>query len=1083
MAMPFVAALPLRMPILPQDEDNGGVAVADMLAAWKGLDVSSSSPPSAKNANSAHSNPNDDDELFEAIDRLRKDIATSVALFNTVVRYEEETDETLLALAAESKPESESHDLLPEILEQQLHEYYHRLLECEGPHGSTGGGEGEESSPPPSSECVSLPWESSIVVAAAAATTSSDSREQQQQQQQRWLVRGQIQTAKSLASERANVMWNLAALEAHLASKENLATKIGWKKASIRLKNAASWLQRLLEWWQQEQTQQQTQQQQQQTHPMDYVDTSPAFVSFWQALLLAQAQHCVYESTCFRRPIQMHAAKLAAEAVALYGEVERIVQKSDDDDERTNKNNDNEIKIEDSHERTTPTTSLSRCSTLVPKLVVFARAWSVYMSCKAEYHQSQIHREKKACGLELARLDVAYQHAAVCKTLCDNDCDDNDNDNDESEKKAKTDFLDELRTAVDETLELVTSRRNTAERENTEQHKQLIPAQQELTKILGQKIEGWDKPLSELLHPRQTTQPPMVFQNRNNTNRTTNNTNAAASAASAPSSAKADIVHTGINHYNTNSTTSMNTLLPTNGTTSMPLPNSIAAAASSLSSPSTNILKTYVEVFKVEMTEIIDDLARATEDQTESARLALAEVHLPASLTAYKQEQSGGGLPEDLWQRVHVIQQDHKIMLLKQDLWELNDAAELARATHEKIAAQLEFDANSDDQFRKANAGFEGHNADEVQRSFRKHLTSCHNLLSSAQEGDSVLFRRLKQLDIEPKYDMLQFSKSQLDRLLPGTRGRRQDGSNNNDTNNGEDLDMVAITQHLSYLLGELKELFQERANLMALIRKEFKNFDVLGALKAKVDHTRSTDQDYLDATKHAQKAFDGIRYEIQTNMERQNELLGTILAENERFMDARMRTTTSQSADSCIFMIEDAIEEIDQLTNHVKEGKAFYNHRFLPKLDTLKHRVDDVSARMTVERLEYDEKEEKKSQERKDALMAKTLFSNESSSSASPSARTGSGVVSPLAAAPPVAAGAAAARASSPVAPLDAAASAATVMDRSRPGMAARMVGGVDDEKVAILVAMEFDADKVVAALQKHDNNVDKALNELLSC
>ena len=39
-----------------------------------------------------------------------------------------------------------------------------------------------------------------------------------------------------------------------------------------------------------------------------------------------------------------------------------------------------------------------------------------------------------------------------------------------------------------------------------------------------------------------------------------------------------------------------------------------------------------------------------------------------------------------------------------------------------------------------------------------------------------------------------------------------------------------------------------------------------------------------------------------------------------------------------------------------------------------------------------------------------------------------------------------------------------------------------VDDEKVATLVAMEFDPAEVVAALMKSNNNVDQALNDLLS-
>jgi UBA/TS-N domain len=40
-----------------------------------------------------------------------------------------------------------------------------------------------------------------------------------------------------------------------------------------------------------------------------------------------------------------------------------------------------------------------------------------------------------------------------------------------------------------------------------------------------------------------------------------------------------------------------------------------------------------------------------------------------------------------------------------------------------------------------------------------------------------------------------------------------------------------------------------------------------------------------------------------------------------------------------------------------------------------------------------------------------------------------------------------------------------------------------VDDEKVANLVAMDFEFEKVVTALRKHDNNLEQALNDLLSC
>jgi uncharacterized UBP type Zn finger protein len=39
-----------------------------------------------------------------------------------------------------------------------------------------------------------------------------------------------------------------------------------------------------------------------------------------------------------------------------------------------------------------------------------------------------------------------------------------------------------------------------------------------------------------------------------------------------------------------------------------------------------------------------------------------------------------------------------------------------------------------------------------------------------------------------------------------------------------------------------------------------------------------------------------------------------------------------------------------------------------------------------------------------------------------------------------------------------------------------------VDDEKVASLVAMDFDPNRVFAALLRYDNNFEQALNDLLS-
>jgi hypothetical protein len=749
-----------------------------------------------------------------------------------------------------------------------IHEYYHCLMECEA-KGLSG-----------RSDRLLLEWESALT--------------------------GELQVHTSLEWERANLIWNLACLEAYQASKQPLDSKVGCSKAAQSLQNAASWLQHL------------------QAQPQ-YMDFSSTFLQFWQALLMAQSQRCVYESlACAPRPKHLLLAKLAAAAVPLFGEMETIVRK----DEQS------------------PQPVLNHFPSLSNNWVDFCRAWAMYMSCKAEHHQAMTSREKKQWGQELARLDSAYQFATVCCEFCE---------------RANLSSLQQLHTAVDQTVNQLRTRLNQAEHENAETHHQPVPPRQELTEIRGEKLVNIDQPLAKLLKP-------MVGE---------------------------------------------------------PLFQAVA---------NTQHLRGYVQMFHSGMDKLVFQMSSLAEDRTESARKALATVNLPHSLTAYRQEQAGGGIPDDLWHRVQAIQRERRIAKLKQDLWELRDIAEAARMTYQKVDSELEFDLESDRLFRQGNQGFEGHDAEEVQKSFRQGLANYDRLLVTAQEGDTVLLRRLEILDTNPKYKLLQFQKSQLDRLLPGV---------------GENPMPTIDTSRLSRLLVELSALFHEREVLLNSIKEEVKNFDIQGTLQSRAGS--GSDQEYREALEYAQKSFDGMGYEMRTNIEKQTELVNSILAENEQFMMTRERTNNSQSADSCIVMIEDAIEEIEQLSKHLKEGKDFYDV-VIPKLKRLKQQVGDVSARLTVERLEYDEKTNLSRQEEGDAMLAKRLSSITASTAHGHNNSNNNVARNP-----------------------------------AQPGM--QQVNHdepqvfVDDEKVATLVDMEFDQAKVVAALMKYNNNVDQALNDLLSC
>jgi len=294
--------------------------------------------------------------------------------------------------------------------------------------------------------------------------------------------------------------------------------------------------------------------------------------------------------------------------------------------------------------------------------------------------------------------------------------------------------------------------------------------------------------------------------------------------------------------------------------------------------------------------------------------------------------------------------------------------------------------------------------------------------------------------------------------------------------------------------------------------------------------NNRHLEQAYHQVVVMAQKAFSGIAYDIQLNLDKQADLLDSILHENELFMEARDASASTAASDSCIAMIEDAIEMIDQLTKHLKEGRDFYNV-VIPKLEQLKQQVGDASVRLTVERCEFEDQtkdsEERRRQEADDARMAASLAGNANGSSSNnnntsnnsnPSNNSTNGPASnnnsnrghnhlhhhggggglP----PPHGGGMGGGLPPDPrhasVNPLSSQdgddgghghsrGDTMPASSQSQPGMVTVSHNEpqvrVDDEKVASLIAMEFDPDKVVAALRKYDNNVEQALNELLSC
>jgi programmed cell death 6-interacting protein len=889
-----------------------------------------------------------------------------------------------------------------------LHVYYHYLKECElkGIGSSTS-----------SRHSINLEWESGMMV--------------------------EVQVGHSIQWERANIIWNIATLEAYAAF-QRPRDKGGYSAASKHLQIAASWIHQLSSTI---------------SKPFPYMDFYPTFIQLWKGLLLAESQRCAFESLkCVPTPRHMLLAKLAVVAAPMYINLEMTLKHAE--------NNDSPIFQQ----------------TLVKEWAALIPAWGAYMKCLAEFHQSIDCNEKGQNGEEMTRLDLAMRYACECSDSCERYLN-------------IVASLHELHNVAVERVTDIGMKMTMALPENEQQLQEVIP-QESLPEIRGQLLSDV-MVLEKILKPYKGSR---LF--------------GALVAGTSPSSPTISTIDRSqqkeFRHPNSSKSRRRSH-------------RERRHSRKSISQRSPKEMSVYVQSFRADMKELVDELTVLAEELAESARSALATVNLPHSLTAYRCKIAGGGIPDELWERVQCIQTEQQIPQLKQDLWRLRDTAEIARNTYQQLLSQMDIDLQNHESFRQANPNFQGRDAKELQAPYRKHMVNNDKLLTQAQEGDQVLFKRLDNLDLNPKYKLLQCQKPQLDRLLPGLNS---------------DHPPIDVSR-LDELLEDLSALIASRNLFLKQIEDKINSFDIKKELETRVAPDSAVDDSYIKLIKQLSKPFHDHAITLKSDTERQSILVHSILAENKRFRltHRKQMGVDSKASDSCIVMLEDALEEIDQIGKNMKEGKEFYS-AVTPSLNKMRVQIEDISARLTVERIEFGDTTGRSHQEQADAAMAKQMscvspaIINDPAVKAQEEADAAmarrlsrinpNAMMSAAAQAQEEADAEMAKRLSAALSPeVDPAAKAreeadaamARRLSRTTPtpnfasptnndpyinsaasqdseetggsnksGLSLGEKGWVDDEKVATLIGMDFDPARAYEALRKNNNDVGKALNDLLT-
>jgi len=321
--------------------------------------------------------------------------------------------------------------------------------------------------------------------------------------------------------------------------------------------------------------------------------------------------------------------------------------------------------------------------------------------------------------------------------------------------------------------------------------------------------------------------------------------------------------------------------------------------------------------------EVVDKLIR---ESTAKARSLLADLNLPHSLIAYESNSSydtRGGLSEDLWARIQSSQETDEIASLKQSIWDLRDMSEHIHSISQDIDKQLEEDMRLDEEFRSTYKNYDGPLASELQKGSVQTMKQSSALLKNASDGDEVLFKYLETFDSDPKFQLLNYDRKQLDQLTCSPPSSKKHD-----------------TSKLRSLLEKLELTLKERNSM------------------------RSENEET-----------------VKQNCIVQQNLLCEIVSENTLFNNAKSSSRIDEKDSLLLTKLEEAIHIINTASQQLSEGYNFYSLIKL-KLIQLKTHVNNTSVRLAIQRYEYEDKEKIRQQEKEDEEMARKLSNMLSSSS-----------------------------------------------------------------------------------------------------
>lgn len=321
--------------------------------------------------------------------------------------------------------------------------------------------------------------------------------------------------------------------------------------------------------------------------------------------------------------------------------------------------------------------------------------------------------------------------------------------------------------------------------------------------------------------------------------------------------------------------------------------------------------------------------AEAT-NATNEGRALLSSVGLPGALEAYK---TGGGIPDNLWNKIQRVQEAGGFAALHQRYQELNSFANRAHQTISDIEASLQREEETDDDFRRRNPRWDGVPSRNLNRDIKLNVDRFRSLWGQARNSDEAIVAQLRADDFESACAQLSLSRQELDKQMP----RAESGP--------QAVDTSALERHLV----ELAKLF-ERRNAAAARLRQLVEDDPTTRFMQEVA-TRRPGEEILQAQL---RAVEELRAEVTSTIASQSAVLTDVMQEHANFERAKQRDATTAERDRVIRTLEQTSTRYFNIHSQLTAGRTFYSDLQM-RLTSLLQASDDLAYTQQLQRQEFE--------------------------------------------------------------------------------------------------------------------------------